>query len=122
MTLRKVGVLASPPTKNSNESLRKMSHKAKAATFWKAALEHTKLHHSATAIKPGMDEWRAWEGYFHHLGFKPSVMAAVEQNRTKTGEFTVPAQWPEWFDPGYAGRALLSKPKAVLLPDMVRPN
>lgn len=95
-----------------------MSHKAKAAAFWKAALEHTKIHKSATAIKPEMAEWRAWESYFHHLGFKPSVMALIEQNRTKTGEFTVPAQWPEWFDPTYAGRAL-PKPKVVLLPPMV---
>ena len=95
-----------------------MDHKTKAAKFWKAALEHSQAHKSAVAIKPGTQEWSSWEAYFNHLGFKPAVMRMVEQNRTKHGEFTVPAQWPEWFDQSYAGISRIAppSPKLALVP------
>lgn len=88
------------------------SFRNKSAKFWAAALAHNQSHKSAVAIRPGTDEWSSWEAYFHHLGFKPSVMTLVEQNRTKTGEFTVPAQWPEWFDQAYAGLSRIAPPAA----------
>lgn len=53
-------------------------------------------------IKPGTAEWDAWERYFReYRGFMPIVMTLAKAERTKAKSFTVPSQWPEWFDAGY---------------------
>ncbi len=53
-------------------------------------------------ISPGMPEWFAWERYFdRHLNWRPWIFKAVTRGE-KQG-MTVPTQWPEWFDSGYAG-------------------
>lgn len=54
------------------------------------------------AIRPDTEEWRRWAAYFRDsCGALPRVMVMVG---TMGGPetFTVPAQWPEWFDGAYA--------------------
>lgn len=53
------------------------------------------------AIRPGTEEWRRWVAYFRDsCGALPRVMATVgRMGGPET--FTVPAQWPEWFDGSY---------------------
>jgi hypothetical protein len=53
-------------------------------------------------IKLGSPEWKAWERYFRDfLGFEPALMKIIRSEGNPDREFTVPAQWPEWFDAGY---------------------
>jgi len=52
------------------------------------------------AIKPGMEEWNHWATYFlRTCGSLPAAMRQVERGILAT--ITVPARWPEWFDPDY---------------------
>lgn len=52
-------------------------------------------------IKPGSPEWEAWDRYFRgHLGFHPYAMQRVLSGQQQS--MTVPAQWPEWFDPSFS--------------------
>lgn len=52
------------------------------------------------AVRPGMDEWSAWAVYLtHRCGKLPRVMREVERRKMDT--YTVPAQWPQWFDADY---------------------
>ena len=52
-------------------------------------------------IMPGSDEWASWEVYFDSVyGQRPAAMKLREANMCK--HFTVPAQWPEWFDSSFA--------------------
>jgi hypothetical protein len=57
-------------------------------------------------IKPGTEEWKAWERYFiGYLGFSPWAMwhVATQHQWGKTdAAMTVPTQWPEWFDTSYS--------------------
>lgn len=46
-------------------------------------------------------ELDAWYWYFaNHLGWVPAALKSLMEGRTKA--FTVPAQWPDWFDLEYA--------------------
>lgn len=57
-------------------------------------------------IKPGTNEWRAWENYFQqHLGFYPWAMNHTARRHLMEetdAAMTVPTQWPEWFDTSYS--------------------
>jgi hypothetical protein len=45
-------------------------------------------------------EYEAWARYFDiHLRWRPYVMSMVEAGQSQG--LTLPAQWPEWFDPSY---------------------
>lgn len=59
-------------------------------------------------IKPGTQEWLAWERYFiGYLGFSPWAMQHVGQQHSwgkMDAVMTVPTQWPEWFDTSYSDR------------------
>ena len=61
-----------------------------------------KARRTLPTIKPGTNEWQAWERYFRNrLGFYPWAMWHVEQAHRmdrKDSAMTVPTQWPEWFD------------------------
>jgi len=65
-----------------------------------------KLRANLPTIKPGTQEWKAWERYFiDYLGFLPWAMKHVglAHLAEKTdAAMTVPSQWPEWFDTEYA--------------------
>lgn len=66
-----------------------------------------KARQNLPTIKPGTDEWMAWERYFNgHLGFQPWVMRRVALDHLTEKEsdsvMTVPTQWPEWFDTSYS--------------------
>lgn len=63
------------------------------------ALEAGKL--TLHAVSPGTPEWDAWEEYFNRqIGQEPAVMKLVRSGGVQS--MTVPAQWPEWFDPRFA--------------------
>jgi len=53
-------------------------------------------------------ELDAWVWYFdHHLGWRPATLTAFIEQETKG--FTVPAQWPEWFDLQYRPPAVIPR-------------
>lgn len=64
----------------------------------KACIE---LNSSACAAKCGSEEHKAWATYFRdHLGWTPVFLKMLEAGVIEA--MTVPAQWPQWFDPDYA--------------------
>lgn len=51
--------------------------------------------------KPGTPEWSAWAAYFRTVyGAEPVAMKMVRAGRSPS--ITMPTQWPEHFDAGYA--------------------
>ena len=53
-------------------------------------------------IEPGTDEWNAWVFYFHSVyDLEPATMRMVRAGQLNS--LTMPARWPEWFDPAYRG-------------------
>jgi hypothetical protein len=53
------------------------------------------------SLQRDSDELDAWAWYFdNHLGWRPYAFQQFFADRTKG--FTVPTQWPEWFDETYA--------------------
>ena len=73
--------------------------------FFRKGLESIRATKSPCTIKPGEPEFAAWVDYFdRHIGARPHVLKVVIDDRTGKLAFTVPAQWPEWFDTDYARR------------------
>lgn len=73
-------------------------------------MEHIQQTKKPCAIKAGEPEFEAWGKYFERtIGAYPLAfaMAAGDPNRS----FTVPTQWPEWFDTA----AALEAPRQLLL-------
>ena len=68
-----------------------------------------KARQNLPTIKPGTQEWMAWERYFtEHLAFRPWAMrhvASAHLTENTGSAMTVPAQWPEWFDTSYSAGA-----------------
>lgn len=69
------------------------------------AISHVKMKgmgtkdNPAPVIVPETPEWEAWKRYFREVwGLTPIVMILAEKKQTKESCFTVPEQWPEWFD------------------------
>lgn len=53
-------------------------------------------------VTPASPECVAWERYFdRQLGGRPWAYRALLAGQIQM--MTVPTQWPEWFDPSYAG-------------------
>jgi hypothetical protein len=71
-----------------------------ALTFIQATKKGPNPADPCFVIRPGMDEWIAWAAYLQdRCGLLPAVMKAVEKRRLDS--YTVPAQWPQWFDAFY---------------------
>lgn len=53
-------------------------------------------------LELGSPEFEAWRRYFDdHLRWRPITFKMFINDQSKG--FTVPTQWPEWFDPAFAG-------------------
>lgn len=71
--------------------------------FWKKGHEMIKAMEPAPppTISRGTPEFEAWAKYFQeHLRWEPWSLKAARTGSIQA--MTVPAQWPEWFDPNYA--------------------
>jgi hypothetical protein len=70
--------------------------------FWDRGLAMIRENYpdSAPVARFATPEYEAWARYFDiHLRWRPYVMSMVEAGQSQG--LTLPAQWPEWFDPSY---------------------
>lgn len=79
------------------------TEKITSSNYGQKAVEYAKKAgiKSFPMISPGMPEWTAWARYYAHLGEAPWAFENTRKGKAKF--YTVPTQWPEWFDPDYAG-------------------
>lgn len=82
----------------------------KARAFWTRAWKFLADNGSEwIVIHPDTDEYRAWKRYFEWDHWRPFAIRMVDTKQITT--MVMPTQWPEWFDPDYAGQN--THPKAV---------
>jgi hypothetical protein len=73
-------------------------HPPKLREFFLRGLAHIQQTKAPCAIKRGTPEFTAWAAYFDTvIGARPYWFKQCDADENRS--FTVPAQWPEWFDP-----------------------
>lgn len=79
--------------------------------FFEKATAHIQQTKKPSTIKIGEPEFDAWEAYFRRtIGELPVTFAMAMKDEKRS--FTVPTQWPEWFDTAAALEA--PEPKLAL--------
>jgi hypothetical protein len=69
----------------------------KMRAFFEKATAHIQQTKKPCAIKAGEPEFAAWGEYFQRtIGALPLAFAMAGKDAGRS--FTVPTQWPEWFD------------------------
>lgn len=93
----------------TEEKLKTLPHPAQG--YWRRAQDFViKNQNDWVEIRPKTTEFDSWREYFeHYLKFEPYGLKQIRRGLLSV--FLVPAQWPEWFDPDYAGQN--THPKAV---------
>lgn len=72
--------------------------------FFLRGMAHIQANNSAVPATVGSPTHKAWATYFRdHLCWTPWFLTALETGQIR--EMTLPAQWPEWFDPDYRAAA-----------------
>jgi hypothetical protein len=88
---------AKPTVQPGHEPISRANYNARALKFYQ-----TSGLSEAPTIQPETPEFNAWLRYFDdHLGWRPYALRLFIDGRAKA--FTVPTQWPEWFDTSFAG-------------------
>lgn len=67
--------------------------------FFRKGLEQIRSTGKAFTTKPGDPNFEAWLDYFdRHIGERPMVLRMAIADRKGKRSFTVPTEWPHWFD------------------------
>src|SRR5687768_16946589 len=88
-----------PPVKTGFEPITPLNYHERVQKFCQASGQC-----EFPVLELGSPEFHAWSRYFdNHLRWQPWAFKAFVRGQTKG--FTVPAQWPEWFDVSFIGSA-----------------
>lgn len=73
----------------------------KARQFWTKAFDFIRENNTEWfLVANGTEQHKAWARYFAQQGWKPFAIDQLETGKCQ--QITMPAEWPEWFEPDLA--------------------